>query len=76
MMTGQRLIDPTFWKLPLDERMAELIPMRAAGPFVEATFENIFTGATEDWEHHYVNLTPHAGKQLTGRSLRRVLHSA
>jgi cytochrome P450 len=49
MMTGQRLIDPTFWKLPLDERMAELIPMRAAGPFVEATFENIFTGATEDF---------------------------
>jgi cytochrome P450 len=49
MMTGQRLIDPTFWQLPLDERMAELIPMRAAGPFVQASFENIFTGGTEEF---------------------------
>jgi cytochrome P450 len=49
MMSGQRLVDPTFWKLPLDERMAELIPMRAGGPFVQATFENIFTGEAEEF---------------------------
>src|SRR3990170_3302008 len=48
MLSGQRLVDPTFWKLPLDARMAELIPLREAGPFVQASFENIFTDDTEE----------------------------
>lgn len=46
-MTRHRLLDPSFWKLPLHARMAELIPLREAGPFVDASFDNMLTGQTE-----------------------------
>ncbi len=42
-----RLIDPMFWRLPLAERMQELIPIREAGAFAPASFDNPMTGATE-----------------------------
>ncbi len=51
-----RLIEPSFWRLPLDQRMAEFIPIREAGPFVSSSFENILTGETE----HFRAVTRHA----------------
>ncbi|HWL46064.1 MAG TPA: cytochrome P450 [Ilumatobacter sp.] len=47
MDAGARLVDSEFWKLPLERRMAEFIPMREAGPFVDGSFENFLTGETE-----------------------------
>ena len=56
MTIGARLIDPTFWTLPLDQRMAELIPAREAGPFVDGSFDNLLTGETE----HFTAVVRHA----------------
>ncbi len=42
-----RLIDPTFWRQPLADRMAEIAVMREATPFVAAQFDNPMTGLTE-----------------------------
>lgn len=47
MSTQERLIDPEFWRQPLASRMEEFIPIREAGPFLPASFENILTGETE-----------------------------
>ena len=44
---GDRLLDPTFWRQPLADRMAEIAVMREAGPFVPASFDNPMTGLTE-----------------------------
>lgn len=44
---SQRLIEPSFWKQPLDDRMAEMIDIRAAGPFSEVEFDNEMTGQHE-----------------------------
>ncbi|MEP1124802.1 MAG: cytochrome P450 [Ilumatobacter sp.] len=42
-----RLIEPSFWKQPLDDRMREMIDIRAAGPFSEVEFLNEMTGQHE-----------------------------
>jgi cytochrome P450 len=44
---GDRLIDPTFWRQPLAERMAELAVMRESSPFIPASFDNPMSGLTE-----------------------------
>ncbi|WP_436794725.1 cytochrome P450 [Actinospongicola halichondriae] len=49
MQTENRLIDPEFWRQPLETRMAEFIAIREAGPFAPASFENIMTGETESF---------------------------
>ncbi len=47
MSTDARLVDPEFWRLPLQTRMEEFIPIREAGPFAPASFDNMMTGETE-----------------------------
>lgn len=47
MSDNARLIDPSFWRQPLAERMQEFIPIREAGPFASASFDNPMTGQTE-----------------------------
>jgi len=42
-----RLIEPSFWKQPLDDRMREMIGIREAGPFTEVPFHNELTGEDE-----------------------------
>jgi cytochrome P450 len=42
-----RLIEPSFWKQPLDERMREMIDIRESGPFSEVQFLNEMTGEQE-----------------------------
>lgn len=42
-----RLIEPSFWKQPLNDRMREMIDIRAAGPFSEVEFVNEMTGEHE-----------------------------
>ncbi len=42
-----RLIEPSFWTQPLDDRMREMIAIREAGPFSEVEFVNEMTGQEE-----------------------------
>lgn len=42
-----RLTEPSFWKQPLIDRMAEFATIREDGPFVEARFDNELSGQTE-----------------------------
>uniref|UniRef100_UPI00058DDA9A cytochrome P450 n=1 Tax=Ilumatobacter nonamiensis TaxID=467093 RepID=UPI00058DDA9A len=44
---SQRLVEPSFWKQPLDDRMAETIAIRESGPFSEVSFHNELIGQTE-----------------------------
>lgn len=44
---SQRLVDPSFWKQPLDDRMREIIAIREAGPFADVSFFNELIGQTE-----------------------------
>ena len=48
--TGARLLEPDFWRQPLDARMAEFIELREAGPFTSVSFENPMSGETEQFE--------------------------
>jgi methyl-branched lipid omega-hydroxylase len=43
----QRLIEPSFWKQPLDDRMREMIDIREAGAFAEVEFHNELTNQDE-----------------------------
>jgi methyl-branched lipid omega-hydroxylase len=45
--TGARLVEPDFWRQPLEARMAEFIELREAGPFTSLSFENLMSGETE-----------------------------
>jgi cytochrome P450 len=45
--TATRLIDPDFWRQPLEARMAEFVPIREEGPFASVSFENLMSGETE-----------------------------
>ena len=47
METATRLTDPTFWRQPLADRMAEFAEIRETGPFTRASFDNPMTGETE-----------------------------
>jgi len=42
-----RLIEPSFWQQPLDDRMREMIAIRESGPFVEVPFHNELTDTDE-----------------------------
>ncbi len=42
-----RLIEPSFWMQPLDDRMREMVDIREAGPFSEVPFHNELTGQDE-----------------------------
>ncbi len=46
---AQRLAEPGFWKLPLEERMAHFAELRAAEPFTEVTYHNPMTETTESF---------------------------
>ena len=41
------LVDPQFWRMPLEDRMARFADLREIGPFLPASFENPMTGLTE-----------------------------
>jgi cytochrome P450 len=41
------LIDPQFWRMPLEDRMARFAELREIGPFLHASFENPMTGLDE-----------------------------
>jgi cytochrome P450 len=41
------LIDPQFWRMPLEERMARFAELREIGAFLPASFDNPMTGLTE-----------------------------
>ena len=41
------LTNPSFWQLPLAERMAKFAEMREQGPFLPAEVDNPLTGATD-----------------------------
>lgn len=41
------LVDPQFWRMPLDDRMARFAELREVGPFLPASFDNPMTGLTE-----------------------------
>jgi cytochrome P450 len=42
-----RLIEPSFWTQPLDDRMHEMIAIRESEPFPEVPFDNEFTGTRD-----------------------------
>ncbi len=42
-----RLVEPSFWTLPLAERMAQFAEIREQGPFVLGEFDNPLTGERE-----------------------------
>ena len=45
--TVAELVDPQFWRIPLEDRMARFAALREIGPFLPASFENPMTGLTE-----------------------------
>ncbi|HKY15835.1 MAG TPA: cytochrome P450 [Microthrixaceae bacterium] len=48
--TESPLIDPSFWTLPLEERMARFAEIREEGAFHTASFENFMTGEHETFD--------------------------
>jgi cytochrome P450 len=46
---SNRLIEPTFWTQPLDDRMREMIAIRETGPFSKVEFVNDMTGEDEEF---------------------------
>src|SRR3954449_10999477 len=44
---GAELIDPHFWRMPLEDRMARFAELREISPFLRASFENPMSGLTE-----------------------------
>ena len=46
---SNRLIEPTFWTQPLDDRMREMIAIRETGPFSKVQFVNDMTGEDEEF---------------------------
>src|SRR6478672_3310995 len=43
------LIDPEFWRMPLEDRMARFAELREIAPFLSASFDNPMTGLTESF---------------------------
>ncbi len=44
---ASRLVDPSFWMQPLNDRMQEMMAMREAGPFLRVDFHNDLTDTDE-----------------------------
>jgi cytochrome P450 len=47
--TAAELVDPQFWQMPLEDRMARFAELRELAPFLAASFENPMTGLTESF---------------------------
>ena len=47
MCAAPSLTDPTFWRLPLQERMALFAELREQGPFIKVDLPNPFTGESQ-----------------------------
>jgi cytochrome P450 len=45
--TVAELIDPQFWRMPLEDRMARFAELREIGAFLRASFDNPMSGLTE-----------------------------
>jgi cytochrome P450 len=45
--TAAELIDPQFWRIPLEDRMARFAELRESGPFLQASWDNPMSGLTE-----------------------------
>jgi cytochrome P450 len=45
--TVAELVDPQFWRMPLEDRMARFAELRELGPFLRASFDNPMSGLTE-----------------------------
>jgi cytochrome P450 len=45
--TAAELIDPEFWRMPLEDRMTRFAELREIGPFLSASFDNPMSGLTE-----------------------------
>jgi cytochrome P450 len=45
--TVAELVDPQFWRMPLEDRMARFAELREIGPFLRASFDNPMSGLTE-----------------------------
>jgi methyl-branched lipid omega-hydroxylase len=45
--TVAELVDPQFWRMPLEDRMARFAELREISPFLHAAFDNPMTGLTE-----------------------------
>jgi hypothetical protein len=45
--TAAELIDPAFWRMPLEDRMARFAELREIAPFLSASFDNPMSGETE-----------------------------
>jgi len=43
------LVDPQFWRMPLEDRMARFADLREIDSFLPASFENPMTGLTESF---------------------------
>src|SRR5262249_40083837 len=43
------LVDPQFWRMPLEHRMARFAELREMGPFLRGSFENPMSGLTESF---------------------------
>ena len=41
------LIDPQFWRMPLEDRMARFAELREVDAFLPASFDNPMSGLTE-----------------------------
>ena len=81
MSAETRLMDPQFWRQPLADRMREFIPIREAGPFVSASFENMLTGETETFDvvtrfAELVDISKRPKRVLFGERRRRHSRSA
>jgi len=45
--TAAELVDPEFWRMPLEDRMARFAELREISPFLKASFDNPMSGLTE-----------------------------
>ena len=45
--TVPELVDPQFWRMPLEDRMGRFAELREIGAFLPASFDNPMTGLTE-----------------------------
>src|SRR3954471_6928954 len=44
---GAELIDPQFWRMPLEDRMARFAELREVSPLLRTSFDNPMTGQAE-----------------------------
>jgi hypothetical protein len=42
--TAAELVDPQFWRMPLEDRMARFAELREISPYLRASFDNPMSG--------------------------------